>query len=55
MKIPNYWKPEKAKIMKLIIKKKKLTKTQMKKLNLEYDGWGKKPNGKKEYYYVKVK
>jgi len=36
----------------MITSKRKLTETEMEEQNLEYDGWGKSPNGKKEYYYV---
>ena len=41
--------------MTYVIKKKKLTKAQMKRLGLKYDGWGKKPRGTMDYYYVKRK
>lgn len=42
--------------MTYIIKKKKLTRLQMKKIGVKYDGWGKKPHSKtKDYYYVKKK
>lgn len=41
--------------MSYVIKKKKLTPTQMKKQGLKYDGWGKKPHGTKDYYYIKKK
>ena len=38
-----------------VITKKKLTKAEMKKRGLKYDGWGKKPGSKKtDYYYEKV-
>jgi len=45
--IPNYWSN------KYYITKKKLTKTQMEELGLEYDGWGQAPGEKKEYYYIR--
>jgi len=39
--------------MAIVITKNKLTKIQMKERNLSYDGWGKKPHCKKDYYYIK--
>jgi len=47
--IRNFWKRN------MVITKNKLTKAQMKKEGLSYDGWGKTSSGLKEYYYYRVK
>lgn len=39
----------------MIKTKKKLTKKQRERRGLKYDGWGKKPHGTMDYYYVKRK